>query len=66
MFKDWDFIASIEFPETAEYIEKLIPENIDDPIEYAGSIEFKFRHHTDSSGYTFPIPRSKNPEENSL
>lgn len=52
----WDFITSSEFPETGEYIEKLIPEKIDDQITYAGSIEFKFRTHTDQRGFSYPIP----------
>jgi len=52
----WDFISSSEFPETAEYIEKLIPDTIDGMITFSGSIEFKFRVHTDQRGYTYPIP----------
>lgn len=56
MFRDFDFITSVEFPETAEYIEKLIPESVDTAITYAGSVQFKFRQHTDSTGFEFPIP----------
>lgn len=52
----WDFITSSEFPETGEYIEKLIPATIDESITFAGSIEFKFRVHTDQRGFTYPIP----------
>lgn len=52
-------------PETAEYIEKLIPELIDDAITYAGSIEFRFRQHTDVRGYTYPIPGIKADKQNS-
>jgi len=52
----WDFITSSEFPETGEYIERLIPAIIDDAITYAGSISFKFRVHTDERGYSYPIP----------
>ena len=46
-------------PETAEYIERLIPLLIDDPIEYAASIDFRFRQHTDVRGYQFPVPGVK-------
>lgn len=46
-------------PETAEYIQKLIPEKLEDSIEYAGSIEFRFRQHTSEKGYVFPIPGVK-------
>jgi len=56
MFRDFDFISSIEFPETAEYIEKLIPDDIDTPITFAGSIQFKFRTQEDIRGMRYPIP----------
>jgi len=46
-------------PETAEYIEKLIPEKLEDDIEYAASIEFRFKQHTNEKGYKFPIPGIK-------
>lgn len=45
-----------KLPETAEYIEKLVPENRDDTITYAGSIEFRFAQHSNSKGFTYPIP----------
>jgi hypothetical protein len=56
MLREFDFISASQFPEKAEYIEKLIPENIEDIITYSGSIDFKFRLHTDETGYKFPIP----------
>jgi len=52
----WDFIASTQFPETGEYLERLIPDTLDESITFAGSIEFKFRTHTDERGFVFPIP----------
>ena len=56
MFKDFDYIASVDFPETAEYIEKEIPNTVDSAITYAGAIDFKFRPHVDSRGNVYPIP----------
>lgn len=56
MFKDFDYITSVEFPETAEYIEKEVPVTVDDSITYAGAIDFKFRPHADSRGNVYPIP----------
>jgi len=46
-------------PETAEYIEKLIPEHLEDNVSYAGSIEFRFRQHTSEKGFVFAIPGVK-------
>jgi hypothetical protein len=56
MFRDFDFITSINFPEKAEYIEKMIPQNVENPITFAGSIEFNFRMQKDERGFDFPIP----------
>jgi hypothetical protein len=56
MFRDFDYITSIEFPETAEYIEKIIPDTVDEVITYAGAIDFKFRQHKNVDGFRFPIP----------
>lgn len=50
---------SVKQPETAEYIERLIPKRLEDSIRYSGSISFKFAQHTNESGYTFPIPGVK-------
>lgn len=52
-------------PETAEYIEKLIPELITGTVTWAGSIEFRFRQHTDVRGYMFPIPGVKTDKQQS-
>jgi hypothetical protein len=52
-------------PETAEYIEKLIPESIDDPITYSASIEFRFRQHKDVRGYVYSIPGVKTDKQTS-
>jgi hypothetical protein len=52
----WSFSNSNKFPEKGEYIEKLIPNTIDEVISYAGSIEFRFRSYTDQRGFTYPIP----------
>jgi len=52
----WDYSTSVQFPEKAEYIEKLIPNLIDELITYSGSIEFTFRAHTDNRGHAYPIP----------
>ena len=46
-------------PETAEYIERMIPKHLEDSIQYAGSINFQFAQHTNERGYTFPIPGVK-------
>lgn len=46
-------------PETAEYIEKLIPDYLEDSVTWAGSIEFRFKQHTNEKGYKFPIPGIK-------
>lgn len=46
-------------PETAEYIQKMIPRNLDSAISYAGSVEFSFRLHTNEKGYQFPVPGIK-------
>jgi hypothetical protein len=43
-------------PETAEYIEKMISPTLDEPNTYSGSVEFRFRQHTTSTGYKSPIP----------
>jgi len=46
-------------PETAEYIERMIPRLLEDSIQFAGSINFQFAQHTNEKGYTFPIPGLK-------
>lgn len=50
---------SAKQPETAEYIEKLIPRKLEDSIQYAGSINFRFALYTNEKGYTYPIPGVK-------
>jgi len=50
---------SAKQPESAEYIERLIPRFLEDSIQYAGSINFQFAQHTNEKGYTFPIPGVK-------
>jgi len=52
----WDFLTSTRFPEKAEYIEKLIPDLITDPISFGTAIYFAFRVHTDSKGYKDALP----------
>jgi hypothetical protein len=52
----WNFSTSNQFPEIAEYIEKLIPNSIDEPITSAGSIQYAFRAHTDNRGFAQPLP----------
>lgn len=46
-------------PESAEYIERLIPKKLEDTIQYSGSITFQFALYTNERGYTFPIPGVK-------
>ena len=46
-------------PETAEYIERMIPKHLEDSIQYAGSINFQFAQYVNEKGYTFPIPGVK-------
>jgi len=46
-------------PETAEYIERMIPRLLEDSIQFSGSINFQFAQHTNERGYTFPIPGLK-------
>ena len=48
-----------KYPENAEYLERLIPETMDDAITYEGAAVFKFRMHTTNDGYTYPIPGLK-------
>lgn len=50
---------AVKQPETAEYIERMIPKHLEDSIQYAGSINFQFAQHTNEKGYTFPIPGVK-------
>ena len=50
---------AVKQPETAEYIEKLIPAHLEDPVQFAGSINFQFAQHTNDKGFTFPIPGLK-------
>lgn len=50
-------------PETAEYIQKIIPSTLDQSITYAGSIEFNFAQHTNEKGYVFPIPGVKTNQQ---
>lgn len=56
MLNDFDFITSTEYPETAEYIEKMIPPAVDEPVTYAGAIKFKFRVKSDSQGNMYVVP----------
>ena len=46
-------------PETAEYIERMIPRTLEESIQFAGSINFNFAQHTNEKGYSFPIPGVK-------
>ena len=46
-------------PETAEYIERLIPRKLEEQIQYSGSINFNFAQHTNEKGYSYPIPGVK-------
>lgn len=46
-------------PETAEYIEKMIPRTLDESIQYAGSIEFNFAQYVNERGFRYPVPGVK-------
>ncbi len=50
-------------PESAEYIERLIPRKLEDPIQFAGSINFQFSQHTNEKGYSYPIPGVKTDKQ---
>jgi hypothetical protein len=55
----WNFSNQLDFPETAEYLEAIIPEDLDLPTTWAPAIPFKFRWHTDSKGSVEVIPGIK-------
>jgi hypothetical protein len=55
-------------PETAEYLEYLPPETLDDAEDAysAGYTEFRFSQFTDDKGFTFPLPGLKTTQRTSF
>mgnify|MGYP000878857778 CR=1 FL=1 len=53
----WNFEERLAYPETAEFLEKLVVEDraANDP-GFAGAIDFNFRFHKEKKGEVYVVP----------